>query len=74
MVYVGTYLTPELAAQLTETVCQPAGALRLLPNLPEGVEVSVRQAEDRVLYFVQNTTGLAVQVKGVVAGTDLLTG
>ena len=74
VVYVGTYLTPELAAQLAETVCQPAGAVPLLPHLPEGVEVSVRQAEDRVLYFIQNTTDLTVLVKGVVAGTDLLTG
>lgn len=74
VVYVGTYLTKELAAQLTETVCQPAGALPLLPELPPGVEVSVRQAADRVLTFIQNTTEAPVQLQGVPSGIDLLTG
>lgn len=74
VVYVGTYLTPDLAAQLAETVCHPAGAVPLLPKLPEGVEVSVRQADDRVLYFIQNTTDAPVHLGGAIAGTDLLTG
>ena len=74
VIYVGTYLTPDLAAGLVETVCQPAGAVPLVADLPKGVEVSVRQAGDRVLYFIQNTTDQAKSVGGLVAGTDLLSG
>jgi len=74
VVYVGTYLTPELAAGLVETVCAPAGVLPLLPALPEGVEVSVRQAADRVLMFVQNTTAAEVTLTGLPKGQDLLSG
>ena len=74
VVYVGTYLTPELAAGLVQTLCNPAGALPLVPNLPVGVEVSVRQNADRTLYFLQNTTELTREVAGVPTGTDLLSG
>lgn len=74
VVYIGTYPTPEQTAQLAETVCRPAGAIPLLPNLPEEVEVSVRQTGDRVLYFILNTTNLLVQVQGVVSEADLLRG
>ena len=73
VVYVGTYLTPELAAQPIEVVCAPAGVVPLLPNLPAGVEVSVRQPADRTLYFIQNTTKAPASLSGVLAGTDLLT-
>ena len=74
VVYVGTYLTPELAAGLVETICLPAGVHPLLPALPEGVEVSIRQAADRQLYFIQNTGDLVQHLTGLPAGTDLLTG
>ncbi len=74
VVYVGTYLTPELAAALVETVCHPAGAVPLVAGLPAGVEVSVRQAEDRALWFIQNTTDAVQALDGVPAGTDLLSG
>jgi beta-galactosidase len=74
VVYVGTYLTPELAAGLVETVCAPAGAVPLVADLPKGVEVSVRQAADRALWFVQNTTDMAQPVAGLPMGVDLLTG
>ena len=56
-------------------VCLPAGVTPLVPpDLPKGVEVSVRQAADRVLYFIQNTTEVTQVMSSVVAGTDLLTG
>ncbi|MES2435772.1 MAG: beta-galactosidase [Pseudomonadota bacterium] len=74
IIYVATYLTAELAEQLVETICQPAGATPLLPNLPAGVEVSVREAANRVLYFIQNTTSDVVTLPCDFAGVDLLTG
>ncbi len=74
VVYVGIYLTPDLAAQVLAVVCLPAGVTPLVPDLPKGVEVSVRQAADRVLYFIQNTTEVTQVMSSVVAGTDLLTG
>ncbi len=73
VIYVGTYLTPELAVQLVETVCIPAGAAPLLPDVPEGVEITIRQAEGRSLWFILNTTDASVTLPQAPAGTDLLT-
>ncbi|MET3523397.1 beta-galactosidase [Mesorhizobium abyssinicae] len=74
VVYVGTYLTHELAEAIAEGVLTRAGVAPLLPELPDGVEVSIREAEDRQLMFVQNTTEVPVAVPGVPQGLDLLTG
>ncbi|BCG93948.1 beta-galactosidase [Mesorhizobium sp. 131-2-1] len=74
VVYVGTYLTQELAEAIAEVVLTRAGVAPLLPELPDGVEVSIREAEDRQLMFIQNTTDVPVAVPGVPKGLDLLTG
>jgi beta-galactosidase len=46
----------------------------LLPDLPEGVEVTVRQAADRQFMFILNTREQPIRVRGVPNGLDLLTG
>ncbi|TIR43457.1 MAG: beta-galactosidase, partial [Mesorhizobium sp.] len=74
VVYVGTYLTPQLTEKLVDVVLAKAGIAPLLPDLPAGVEVSVREADDRRLMFVLNTTEVAVIVPNVPKGLDLLTG
>ena len=74
VIYLATYLTHELADYLVQTICIPSGATPLIPELPEGIEVSIRQAEDRTLLFVLNTNDQPAAVKHVPKGADLLTG
>ena len=74
VVYLGTYLTADLAAQLTTSVLEPAGAAPLITDLPDGVEVSIRQSDAHELVFVLNTTADPVIVSAAPIGTDLLTG
>lgn len=73
MIYLGTYLTDELAEALQSTALAPAGVRPLIADLPDGVEVSVRQAEGRALWFITNTTDASIEVTGVPKGLDLLT-
>ena len=74
VIYLGTYLTEDLVETLLDQVIKPAGALPLIADLPPGVEVSVRQASDRALWFITNTTETPVQVSGAPEGLDLLSG
>ena len=74
ILYVGTYLTEEFVAKFAPSILARAGVEPLLPGLPEGVEVTVRQAADRQLMFILNTQHQPAHVRGVPAGSDLLTG
>jgi beta-galactosidase len=74
VVYVGTYLTEDFVAKFVPGVFSRSGVAPLLPELPKGVEVTVRQAVDRQLLFVLNTRDQPVSVRGVPEGRDLLTG
>ena len=62
-----------LPEKLVDIVLANAGIAPLLPELPAGVEVSIREADDRKLMFVQNTGDLPTIVSNVPPGTDLLT-
>ncbi len=73
VVYLGTYLTAELAAQLTMSVLEPSGATPLITDLPHGVEVNIRQSDEYELVFLLNTTADPVTVSAAPIGTDLLT-
>jgi beta-galactosidase len=73
-IYLATYLTPELVELLAAAVLPQAGVEPLVDDLPAGVEVSLRTADDRRLLFVINTTGDSRSLKALPAGTDLLTG
>ncbi len=72
VIYLGTYLTEELAEALDPVALAPAGAVPLIAALPEGVEVSVRQGPGRALWFITNTADAPVTVTGVPQGVDLL--
>lgn len=74
IVYVGTYLTEEFVVDFAPSVFSRSGVVPLLPELPKGVEVAVRQAIDRQFLFVLNTRDQPVSVAGVPEGNDLLTG
>ena len=72
-IYLATYLTPEVVELLVSTVIAQSGAEPLVEDLPSGVEVSLRTAEDRRLLFVINTTSESRSFKALPAGQDLLT-
>lgn len=74
VIYLGTYLTDDLVAHFVPSILARADVHPLLPNLPEGVEVTIRQAVDRQLMFILNTRGQEVRVEGVPDGLDLLSG
>ncbi|MGR9393965.1 beta-galactosidase [Rhizobium leguminosarum] len=72
VVYVGTYLTPDLTAALAGRLFAPVGIEPLIGELPEGVEVTMRMNDDRRLLFIQNYTDQPAAIGGVPAGRDLL--
>jgi beta-galactosidase len=72
VVYVGTYLTPDLTAALGGRLFAPVGIEPLIGELPEGVEVTMRMNDDRRLLFIQNYTDQPAAIGGVPAGRDLL--
>jgi beta-galactosidase len=72
VIYLGTYLSDALVEVLADHVLAPAGVTPLLPDLPEGVEVTIRQAANRQLMFILNTMGEPAIVTGVPKGRDLL--
>lgn len=71
---MGTYLTPTLVPALLEMICASTGVAPLLGNLPEGIEVTMRQSDADPLMFVANTTAAPVSVPDLPAGKDILTG
>lgn len=72
VMYVGTYLTEALVPILFEQAFATAGVQPLVADLPEGVEVAMREADDRRFLFVLNTRDEAVDVANVPAGRDML--
>lgn len=72
VLYVGTYLTEDLTHQLAARTFAQAGITPLVPDLPDGVEVTLRENADRRLLFVQNIKAAAVEVHGVPPGRNLL--
>ncbi|PLK73157.1 beta-galactosidase [Rhizobium sp. TH135] len=74
VIYLATYLTPELVQTLDEEVLTPRSIDPLVEQLPTGVEVSLRSSEDHKLLFVLNTLETPTTVRGLPAGSDLLSG
>ena len=74
VIYVGAYLTDDLVTHFVPGILSRADVHPLLPDLPEGVEVTVREAADRQLMFILNTREQRIHVRGVPDGLDLLTG
>jgi beta-galactosidase len=74
VIYLGTYLSDALVEVLADQVLSPAGVLPLVPDLPEGVEVTIREARSRRLMFILNAMGEPAIVNGVPAGMDILSG
>jgi beta-galactosidase len=72
VLYLGSYLTPELADVLADRTFAEAGIAPLAGNLPDGVEVTMRQNADRRLLFVQNYLDQRAELSEVPAGINLL--
>ncbi|OBZ96589.1 beta-galactosidase [Pararhizobium polonicum] len=72
VLYVGTYLTPELTHQLTTRTFADADVAPLVAGLPEGVEVTLRENGERRLLFLQNIKDTTAEVTGVPSGKNLL--
>lgn len=66
--YLGTYLTPPLLPALLDGLMAQAGAAPLVPDLPAGVEASLREGEGRRLLFLLNGRGEPADVPGVPRG------
>ncbi|OLP59618.1 beta-galactosidase [Xaviernesmea oryzae] len=73
VLYLATYLTPDLAEALLDLLAAEAGIAPLLDDLPEGVEVAEREGGDRRLLFVLNTRHEPVEVS-LPQGQELLQG
>jgi beta-galactosidase len=74
VLYVGTYLTPDLTHHLAARTFADAGVAPLVPDLPHGVEVTLRENGERRLLFVQNILDTRAEVTGVPPGRNLLDG
>ena len=72
VLYVGTYLTEELTAALADRTFAEAGIEPLLVDLPNGVEVTMRENGHRRLLFIQNCLDGKTELKKVPAGRNLL--
>ena len=73
-VYVGTYLTESLVEGLVDQIFPRVGIEPMIENLPQGVEVVLRESSDRRLLFVMNISEEPVEILSVASGIDLLTG
>ena len=74
VVYVGTFFTAELAALLSRPLFERAGVVPLLRDIPEGIEVTRREAAGRHLLFIQNTRADPITLRHLPHATDLITG
>lgn len=72
VIYVGSFLTPALTASLCDLLLPQAGIKPLVARLPMGVEVTLRENDDRQLLFLQNTTSEPVELEGLPAGLELI--
>ena len=74
VVYVGTYLTETLLKALTPIFQEFNGLAPIFPNTPENVHVTVRQNEEKELWFISNDGDQAVMMRDMPEGINLLTG
>jgi beta-galactosidase len=74
VVYVGTYLTGDVAEELVPELIRMAGLNPRLRGAPEGVEIVVRAGATRKLWFVMNHRSDEVEATHLPRGRDLVSG
>jgi len=75
VVYIGTYLTDDLMeALLPQMIDICPGLAPVWPEAPEGIQVVVRENDEKRIWFLVNVSDKVQRLKELPAGTDLLTG
>jgi beta-galactosidase len=69
---IGTYLAPETAPWMADLLLRYAGVTPLVAGAPAAVEATLRVSDERRLLFLLNHDEIAHTVRGIPAGTDLL--
>ncbi len=73
VIYVGTFLTPEVLDLLMPGAVRSAGLKKLIPGLPKGVDCSLRTDGKKKVWFLINGTERVKTVSNVPSGTNLFT-
>ncbi|MDX2225739.1 MAG: beta-galactosidase [Verrucomicrobiae bacterium] len=72
--YVGTYLTESTFPALLPHFAAAAGLQPLWPDLPKGVDVSLRTEGTKKIWFFINSTLSPLELKTTPSGANLITG
>lgn len=72
--YLATRPEPAALRALLDRVRAEAGVAPVLPDLPDGVQATIRRGADAEYVFLLNHGGSAAEVPLERAGTDLITG
>jgi beta-galactosidase len=72
VIYLASYLVPGLTEALVDRICCLSGVSPIMPDVPEGVDVTVREAADRRLTFISNTGSTPLRLLQSPQGHDLL--
>ncbi len=74
VIYVGTYLTPDLLNIVTALCSELKGLEPLIAELPEGFHVTVRENDEKRLWFISNDSDKYESVPKVPEGISLFSG
>ncbi|NJL30662.1 MAG: beta-galactosidase [Phycisphaerales bacterium] len=72
VIYIGTWLSESLLATVSPLLMQWSGLSKTWPDSPQGVEVVVREASGRCLWFFFNNTQAPVTFASLPKGERLL--
>ncbi len=72
--YIGAWLDPKMMESAAKWMASVSGVNTPLPNVPEGVEVSVRQGERGVVYILVNLSKDTQTINLPAAMSDVLEG
>ncbi len=74
VIYVGTYINAEILTLTTAIAAEMNELAPLWPAAPEGVHVTLRENEEKRLWFFINDTGNSVILRDIPAGVNPITG
>lgn len=72
VIYVGTYLTADVASDLIDTLAAQSELTTCIPNLPIGLEVVRRWATGHSLWFILNPTDEPITLSDLPPGERLV--
>ncbi|MBN2003796.1 MAG: beta-galactosidase [Anaerolineae bacterium] len=74
VIYVGTYLTPDLLNVVTALCAELKGLEPLLPEIPEGLHVTVRENDEKRVWFFSNDSNGDIIMPKIPLGIGLRSG